>query len=59
MTDGFRADVPVIKQHSNQVQGFADRVGTAHSAAEPPWTPTPSAFSASSWRRSASRKATR
>ncbi|MEB3366889.1 type VII secretion target [Saccharopolyspora mangrovi] len=34
MTDGFRADVPVIKQHSNQVQGFADRVNTAHSAAE-------------------------
>ncbi|MDI2028475.1 type VII secretion target [Saccharopolyspora sp. TS4A08] len=34
MTDGFRADVPVIKQHSNQVQGFADRVKTAHSAAE-------------------------
>ena len=34
MTDGFRADVPVIKQHSNEVQGFADRVNTAHSAAE-------------------------
>ena len=34
MTDGFRADVPVIKQHSNQVQGFADRVNTAHGAAE-------------------------
>ncbi|SFS35432.1 type VII secretion target [Saccharopolyspora flava] len=34
MTDGFRADVPVIKQHSNQVQGFADRIKTAHSAAE-------------------------
>ncbi|TDD02036.1 hypothetical protein E1181_23955 [Saccharopolyspora terrae] len=34
MSDGFRADVPVIKQHSNQVQGFADRVNTAHSAAE-------------------------
>lgn len=34
MTDGFRADVPVIKQHSGQVQGFADRVNTAHGAAE-------------------------
>lgn len=34
MSDGFRADVPVIKQHSNQVQGFADRVNTAHGAAE-------------------------
>jgi uncharacterized protein YukE len=34
MTDGFRADVPVIKQHSNEVQGFADRVNTAHGAAE-------------------------
>ncbi|MFC7342867.1 type VII secretion target [Saccharopolyspora griseoalba] len=34
MTDGFRADVPVIKQHSNQVQGFADRVNAAHGAAE-------------------------
>ena len=34
MSDGFRADVPVIKQHSNQVQGFADRVSTAHGAAE-------------------------
>ncbi|GAB3683418.1 type VII secretion target [Saccharopolyspora tripterygii] len=34
MSDGFRADVSVIKQHSNQVQGFADRVNTAHGAAE-------------------------
>lgn len=34
MSDGFRADVPVIKQHSNQVQGFADQVNTAHGAAE-------------------------
>ncbi len=33
MSDGFRADVPVIKQHSNQVQGFADRVNRAHGAA--------------------------
>ena len=34
MSAGFRADVPVIRQHSNQVQGFADRVNTAHGAAE-------------------------
>lgn len=32
--DGYRADIPTIKSHSNQVQGFADRVKTAHGAAE-------------------------
>ncbi|MER6988753.1 type VII secretion target [Saccharopolyspora hirsuta] len=32
--DGFKADVPVIKEHSGQVQGFANRVKTAHGAAQ-------------------------
>lgn len=32
--DGFKADVPTIKQHASKVQGFADRVKTAHDAAE-------------------------
>ncbi|MER2207672.1 type VII secretion target [Saccharopolyspora rectivirgula] len=32
--DGFRADVPVIKKHSSEVQEFASRLRTAHSAAQ-------------------------
>lgn len=34
MSGGFRADVPLIKEHSSAVQGFADSVRTAHQAAE-------------------------
>ncbi|CAM05165.1 excreted virulence factor EspC (type VII ESX diderm) [Saccharopolyspora erythraea NRRL 2338] len=32
--DGFRADVPTIKEHAGKVQGFANRVKTAHGAAQ-------------------------
>lgn len=32
--DGFKADVPTIKDHAGKVQGFADRVKSAHGAAE-------------------------
>ncbi|MCI2419161.1 type VII secretion target [Saccharopolyspora sp. K220] len=32
--DGFRADIPVISKHSNEVQGFASRVDSAKSAAQ-------------------------
>ncbi|WP_433869733.1 type VII secretion target [Saccharopolyspora sp. CA-218241] len=31
---GFRADVPLITEHSSAVQGFADTVKTAHRAAQ-------------------------
>ena len=34
MSDGFRADVPVIKEHSGKVQGIADKVKSAHGAAQ-------------------------
>ncbi|QUH04461.1 hypothetical protein HUO13_30075 [Saccharopolyspora erythraea] len=32
--DGFRADVPTIKEHAGKVQGFTERVKTAHGAAQ-------------------------
>ncbi|MBA8823290.1 hypothetical protein FHX42_000619 [Saccharopolyspora lacisalsi] len=31
--DGFRADVPSIRRHAGEVQGYGDRIGTAHGAA--------------------------